>query len=104
MASDRAWPGGVSGVRPGRGFTSLLDFLIASTFLLSVPEIRIEGQILHSVPEIGKQVVFCTLFLKFQNRGSLFNFYPYRNLYFKKSPRLKSQSPKSKSQDQRDLG
>ena len=50
---------------PGRGFTDKLDFLIASTFLPSVPETRIEGQILPSIPGLGKQVVFYTLFLEF---------------------------------------
>ena len=50
---------------PGCGFTNILDFLIASTFLPSVPETWIEGQISHSIPEIGKKVVFHTLFLKF---------------------------------------
>ena len=63
---------------PGCRILIMLDFLIAGTFLPSVPEIWIEGQILPSVPEtwiegqilpsipgIGKQVVFYTLFLKF---------------------------------------
>ena len=55
----------VNACHPGGGILIMLDFLIASTFLPSVPETWIEGQILPSIPGIGKQVVFYTLFLKF---------------------------------------